>query len=294
MGNLSDIIRIQNADISNIVCMEYDNKVYMKESAIAELAEAEGISEGGVEYLCKFVMESSGYEEDIKFELIRDKNIPGIVEESSSYLPSMNDTIVNLFELCEVSLNETLLTETSENRERTFVIVNKALNIFKKGDYKDAPTIEYRIRSCDREIKKIEGEIADLEKHPDVAKQTAKTYTAKTIVNSIISLVGNIAVPIAVGKTLFKNDQSVVSGKANKAFKALGLAGLLAKAAIDVYNAATYEKQLKNYLKELQDAKAYLEKELVKTKENDAARAEKVKEKQSSINNKSISDLKMG
>lgn len=276
---MSDILRIPNTDVSNILCMEYDNKIYMKESVILDLVESNGISEDGIESLCRFIIESNEFGEDAEFKLIRDRNSIGIIDESYSYNPEMDDTIMNLFEIHEILATPESLNETTKSQEFSFILITKALNVFKKGDYKNAPTIEYRIRKCEREIKSIEGEIKDLEKHPDVAKQVTATYTMKAIISSI-SRLGVVAFIGITSGALRK-----MNGKANVALT--GLSG-----AKSVYDAATYEKQLKRYLNGLHETKEYLEKELSKTKIDDKNREEK--NKSNSINEHSISDLKLG
>jgi hypothetical protein len=104
---MSDILRIPNTDVSNILCMEYDNKIYMKESVILDLVESNGISEDGIESLCRFIIESNEFGEDAEFKLIRDRNSIGIIDESYSYNPEMDDTIMNLFEIHEILANQT-------------------------------------------------------------------------------------------------------------------------------------------------------------------------------------------
>lgn len=266
---LSDMLIVQNIDTGDVPYIERDRTVYIRESDLIHLAEMNDFD--NIDAIFEYISESHK-SPMYNFKLVRDKNIPGVLAES--YVPGIDDSILNEFELYDILSENTTMSD-----EKLWVLISKSLAKFKKGDYEEAPSIEYRLRLCQREIKNVKEEAKDLKKYG--AKSIGKIYLVKFIIKSLVRL--GVEKIVAASLSTF----GIITYK-NKIKKIIEWS----KFWDGVIDFANYEKMLSRYLYELEKIEEYLKTELDKAKVRDKENLNKKKAvKESSINDKCIADI---
>lgn len=261
---------VQNIDVRGVPYLEKGRSIYIRESDLNHVAEMNGFD--NISAIFEYISET--YSSPMhEFKLVRDKNIPGILAES--YVPDMfDDSILNEFEMYDIVSEAVTMSD-----EKMWVFLSKSLAKFKKGDYEEAPTIEYRLKACQREINNVKEEIKDV-----------KTYDSKSIKQ------------IRLIKFLIKSISRL--GVKSLATSILGLFGLKpvrniwkeindkVKSVQTVMSIVNYEGSLSRYLYELEKVEDYLKEEIKNAKKRDQDRSSSKKVvKESSINDKCIADI---
>ena len=198
--NLSDIIRIPNSDISDVMCLSDGNTVYVRESAVAKVAAENNIQD--INGLCSFIIEQNGYDpEDYRCMIVKDVRSPMMME--NSYLVSSDDPILDIFGFVEAYVDlipylEAEYVEMKPSEEYT-KIMNQRIGLFyekvdavvRRVDYDEPEEIKRRITKCDDAIKRLKTEydhVHNREKDKTGDKRDLHQYNAVVIVKAITNL----------------------------------------------------------------------------------------------------------
>lgn len=295
--SLEERMKLDKTDLSGIGYIVRDNTIYFRESELIPFVLDESAND--TKAICEFMVDQlTDGKNDYGFKIITDSYAllpPGMMMESCHYIKTPGDTILEDFDILN-AINE----KTSLTNEMAWSIISKALAKFKKGDYKEAPTIEYRLKKCKNELESKKKELEIYLNSPN-KKQINQIHTFKTFITSLTNLGIGLATPLLMGKA-----SSVIKGSKVGATKIGGwgadkLAGgstplgkkTIALGAVSSVNSAIsssqYEIYLKNYIADLEGCVSYLENELKNAGDRDKKRVTGVKES-FSINSKSISE----
>lgn len=308
--SVDDKVRIMNADLSGIDYIIEEGTVYFKESQIYKLMENENISTA--DGICEMIVEQelSGMGISYDYKIIRDEvSDPGLLCESFYYPQIVEDPILESFNIIEDYIEE----GTDLGKEKIWTLVTKHLAKFKKGDYKEAPTVEYRLNKCKNELDHTKRELKNFQNNPN-KKQIQKMYTFGFIVKSLAALGLAIATPIIAGKVIkgVKGSEKI-SGLVDKASKIKGVSKIVSGAKNTVGSAATplpkgaikmslantasgaldasqYEMYLRKYIFELEACVSYLENAKKEAEKRDSEKETK-NVKESFLNSSSIADI---
>lgn len=307
--SMTDKIRIMDTNLSCIDYLIEGDIIYFKESQIAEIMENNDITSAAG--ICEAVLEQEIPGHYTDYKIIRDIASPGILAEF--YIPKMfGDPLLESFDIL-ASYNE----GTSLSKEATWTMITKLLAKYKKGDYKEAKTVEYRLNKCKNELEHTKKELDNFNKNPN-KKQIQKMYTFGFIIKSVAALGIMIATPVIagkVGKVLGGKKLPGILGKAAKVGASTKIGSAIAsdarnaiksasepvsKGAIKIsalnavngtLDASQYEMYLKRYISELESCVSYLENAKKEAEKRDDDRSKKESVTESFLNPASIADI---
>lgn len=287
--NLSDILRIPNTDVSDIMCIQRDRCIYMKESAITQLAEENHIKD--IDALCKHVLESNGFGEfDADgYKLVRDVNAPWIIAES--YMPRIvNDEIVfefsvweSLFDVIEEAeyAQSHISPEANKTNQKISLFMERVLAHIKKVDYDEPAEIQRRIKDIDAAINKLKSEKASVEKKKedkDSKDKDKRLYNVSVIVSTLAGLasaalsggaqhlVGKMVVPKSKLLSKWFGISADQKGTPKEMIlKGLGIAATAGTGiATAIFTYQSYNSTLESNIAQLESTKSFLEGEYKK------------------------------
>lgn len=307
--SMTDKIRIMDTDLSCIDYLIEGDIIYFKESQISEIIEDNDITSAAG--ICEAVLEQEIPGNYTEYKIIRDIINPGIFAEF--YIPEMfDDPLLESFNILS-AYNE----ETSLNKEAIWTMITKLLAKFKKGDYKEAKTVEYRLNKCKNELEHTKKELENFNNNPN-KKQIQRMYTFGFIIKSVAALGIMIATPVIagkVGKALGGKKLPGILGKAATAGASTKIGSKMvgnAKSAISVastpvsknavkisalnavngtLDASQYEMYLRRYISELESCVSYLENAKKEAEKRDDDKLKKESVKESFLNPSSIADI---
>ena len=299
--NLSDILRIPNTDVSDIMCIQRDRCIYMKESAISKLAEENRIKD--IDALCKHVLEANGFTEfdTDGYKLVRDVNAPWIVAES--YMPRiMDDDVMSEFAIWE-SLFDMIYeaeyaqshvsSEANKTNQKISLFMERVLAHMKKVDYDEPAEIQRRIKDIDSAINKLKAEKASVEKKKtdkDSQDKDKRIYNVSVIVSTLAGLasaaltmgaqhlVGKVVIPKSKLLSKWFGISNAEKGSTKEMIlRGLGIATSAGSGVLTaIFTYQTYSSTLDSNIAQLESTKSFLENEYKKA----VARKDKKKSKE--------------
>ncbi len=286
--NLSDILRIPNTDVSSIICIQSDKYVYMKESAITQLAEENHIKD--IDALCNYIIESSEMKDPMHetYKLVRDSNNPWILAES--YVPKIVDDPV-LYEFDVVESVQAIFYELEYAQSHVAPeakVVNQKISLFleriiaqlHKVDYDEPKEIQRRIKEVESAINKLKAEKSSIDKKNEVTDgdyrskikkedKDRRIYGVSVLVSTLTGLAASIITSggIHLGrKVRVKLSDTAKAPKPGDLKKSIIGTGLVSGLnSLNIFSYEAYENTLSSNIALLERTKAFLEKEYDKS-----------------------------